>query len=263
MKTEIIYFSATGTTKSIVTAISKGLRGEVHFTDITLPEKRKDAIEIDCDLVIAAIPVYGERIPHFLYDYLKNIHGNGTYLAAISVYGNIGFGISLEQWKRLAETNHFRLIAAGAFIGQHTYASREAPVAYGRPDESDIREARTFAEDIQKKLDTGDSKCPEIPKCTLPGFITKLPDSGTRLLVRQPRINNRTACNNCGACVRKCPVGAINSETLEISENKCLRCYACVRVCPQKARTAGLRLSVFRTIFFHAGMSKKENQIFL
>lgn len=60
MKTEIIYFSATGTTKAIVTAISKGLNGKVHFTDITLPDKRKDVIAVDSDLVIIAIPVYGE-----------------------------------------------------------------------------------------------------------------------------------------------------------------------------------------------------------
>lgn len=262
MKTEIIYFSATGTTKAIVTAISNGLNGKVHFTDITLPDKRKDVLTVDSDLVIIAIPVYGERIPHFLFDYIKQLQGNGTLLAAVSVYGNMGFGISLEQFENFAEMNKFRLIAAGAFIGQHTYASNEAPVAYGRPDVQDMQQAELFAESIQKKIDMGNFACPEIPKCMLPGFITELPDSGTRFLVRQPRIY-RTSCNSCGACVQKCPVGAIDPETLKISENKCLRCYACVKVCPKAARTARLRLPFFRTIFYHAGMKRKENQIFL
>lgn len=262
MKTEIIYFSATGTTKAIVTAISKGLNGKVHFTDITLPDKRKDVIAVDSDLVIIAIPVYGERIPHFLFDYIRQIKGNGTLLAAISVYGNMGFGISLEQFNNFAKINNFRLIAAGAFIGQHTYASRKTPVAYGRPDEGDLRQAERFARSIQQKIDMGDFTCPEIPNCILPGFITELPDSGTRFLVRQPRIKG-TSCNACGACARKCPVGAIDLKTLEINESKCLRCYACVNICPQEARTAGLRLYVFRIIFYHAGMKRKENQIFL
>lgn len=262
MKTEIIYFSATGTTKAIVTAISKGLNGIVHFTDITLPDKRKDVTTVASDLVIIAIPVYGERIPHFLFDYIKQFQGNGTPLAAISVYGNMGFGISLEQFKNFAEMNNFRLIAAGTFIGQHTYASKEAPVAYGRPDGPDIQQAELFAKSIQKKIDMGNFTCPEIPKCTLPLFITELPDPVTRFLVRQPRIY-RTTCNACGACVRKCPVGAIDPETLKISETKCLRCYACVKVCPKAARIARLRLPVFRTIFFHAGMIRKENQTFL
>lgn len=262
MKTDIIYFSATGTTKTIATAISKDLMGEVDFTNITLPDKRKDVIEVNSDLVIIAVPVYGERIPHFLFDYIKQIQGKGTPLAAIAVYGNMGFGISLEQFKTFAKTNHFRLIAAGAFIGQHTYASKEAPVAYGRPDELDIKQAQLFARNIQKKMDAHNFLCSELPKCRLPGFITKLPDSGTRFLVRQPRING-TACNSCGACVRKCPVVAIDVETLDISENKCLRCYACVKVCQKGARTAGLRLPVFKTIFYHAGLKRKESQTFI
>ena len=262
MKTEIIYFSATNTTKAIVTAISKGLKGKVHFTDITLPDKRKDIITVDSDLVIIAIPVYGERIPHFLFDYINRLQGNGTPLAVVSVYGNMGFGISLEQFKNFAERNNFRLIAAGTFIGQHTYASKEAPVAYGRPDGQDIQQAELFAESIQKKIDAGNFTCPEIPKSMLPGFITEFPDSGTRFLVRQPRIYG-TSCNSCGACVQKCPVGAIDPETLKISENKCLRCYACVKVCPKAARTARLRLPFFRTIFFRAGRKRKENHTFL
>ena len=262
MNTEIIYFSATGTTKAIVTAISKGLNGYIHFTDITQPEKRKKVITIESDLVIIAMPVYGERIPHFLFDYIKQIRGNGKLLTAVSVYGNMGFGISLEQFENFAKMNSFRLIAAGAFIGQHTYASKEAPVAYGRPDGQDLQQAEYFARSIQQKINMGDFSCPEIPKSKLPGFITEFPDTGTRFLIRQPRIIG-DSCNACGACVRKCPVGAIQPDTLKINENKCLRCYACVKVCPKAARKAGLRLPVFGTIFYHAGMKRKENQTFL
>ena len=262
MKTEIIYFSATGTTKAVVTAIAKGLIGNVHFIDITQPEKRTNVTPINGDLIIIAIPVYGERIPRFLLDYIKQIKGNGTLLAAVSIYGNMGFGISLEQFKNFAKTNNFKLIAAGIFIGQHTYASKEAPVAYGRPDEQDLSQAELFARSIQQKIEMGDFTCPEIPKCILPGFITELPDSGTRFLVRQPRIKG-TSCNACGVCARKCPVGVIDLNTLGINESKCLRCYACVKNCPKGARTAGLRLSVFRTIFYHIGMKRKKNRIFL
>jgi flavodoxin len=97
MKTEIIYFSATGTTKALVEAISQGLNGDVRFTNVTLPESREDNIIVNSDLTIIAASVYGERIPHFLYDFFKRIKGNGNPLAAVSVYGNMGFGISLEQ----------------------------------------------------------------------------------------------------------------------------------------------------------------------
>lgn len=234
MKTEIIYFSATGTTKALVEAISQGLNGDVHFTNITLPESRKDNIIVNCDLTIMATPVYGERIPHFLYDIYKQIKGNGNSLVAVAVYGNMGFGISLEQFKDLADNNNFRLIAAGAFIGQHTYATKAAPVAYGRPNHDDLKQARIFGENIQKKMDTGSFIPVDLPKSALPKFITEFPDAGTRFLIRRPRVI-KSACNACGACARKCPVGAIDLKTLEISEQKCLRCYACVKVCPKAA----------------------------
>ena len=262
MKTEIIYFSATGTTKALVEAISQGLNGDVHFTNITSPKNRKDNIVVDNDLTIIATPVYGERIPHFLYDFYTQIKGNGSPLVAVAVYGNMGFGISLEQFKDLADHNNFRLIAAGAFVGQHTYASETAPIAYGRPDQDDLKQARIFGGNIQRKMDTGNFLPVDLPKSALPKFITEFPDAGTRFLIKQPRVIKR-ACNECGACARKCPVGAIDLKTLEISEQKCLRCYACVRGCPKNARIADFHLPIFRIVFRHAGIKRKSNQTFL
>lgn len=262
MKTEIIYFSATGTTKTLVEAVSQGLSGDVHFTNITSPESRGNGMAVDRDLTILATPVYGQRIPGFLLDFLHRIQGNGMPLAVISVYGNMGFGISLEQFQDFAEDHHFHLIAAGAFIGQHTYATEMAPVAYGRPDPYDLQQARSFGEDIQEKMDRKNSAPALLPATMLPRFITAFPNSGVRLLIRQPRVQ-RAVCINCGACVRKCPVGAIDPHTLMIQEQKCLRCYACVKACPKEARLAEFRLPVFRWAFRHIGARRKENQTFL
>jgi flavodoxin len=183
METEIIYFSATGTTRALVKAISQELNGDMHFTDITLPVNRKNVIILDSDLTIIAAPVYGLRIPNFLYDFIQQIKGNGNLLAAVAVYGNMSFGISLEQFKNFAKNNNFRLIAAGAFIGQHTYAAKTAPVAYGRPDEHDLQQAHIFGENIQKKIDMKNFEPITLPKNVLPKFIAKFPDSGTRILI--------------------------------------------------------------------------------
>ena len=43
-------------------------------------------------------------------------------------------------------------------------------------------------------------------------------------------------CNHCNVCVKLCPMGAIDNDTLEINENQCLRCFCCVKRCPKKAR---------------------------
>ena len=82
------------------------------------------------------------------------------------------------QFQDLATGNHFQLIAAGAFVGQHTYASVKAPVAYGRPDDRDLNQARMFGKKIQKKMDRNDVSAVVLPKTILPKFITKFPDSG-------------------------------------------------------------------------------------
>lgn len=262
MKTEFVYFSATGTTGKYVKAIAEGLGGEVCFTDITLPENRKSSMGAGSDLIVIAVPVYGERIPRFLYDYMKQTEGNGRFLAVAAVYGNMGYGISLEQFRDFAEQNHFRLIAAAALIGQHTYASKEAPVAYGRPDREDLQEAVRFGMEIQKKLSAGGTDAPVIPESRIPKWVTRFPDTGTRFLIRQPAVKKRE-CNSCGACVRRCPAGAIDPDTLVIDEEKCLRCYACVKVCARKARAAEFLLPVFQMAFDRIGRKRKNNMIFL
>lgn len=262
MKAEILYYSATNTTKAIVKAISTGLDGEVYLTDITQPSNRLNYQKMECDLTIIAVPIYGERVPRFLYDFFCQIPGDGRLLAVVSVYGNMGFGISLVQMEEFAVKNNFHLIAAGVFVGQHTYATKKAPVGYGRPDEEDLQQARIFGENIQRKVNERDISPVALPRTVLPKFITEFPDLGTRFLIRQPRVKG-AGCNRCGACARKCPVGAIDVKTLKIQENKCLRCYACVKVCPKNARVAVFRMPFMANVFHHIGKQRKENQIFL
>lgn len=262
MKAELIYFSATGTTKKIVRAFSEGLGFEPKFTDITLPANHKAYQPVESDLMVIAAPVYGERIPAFVLDFTQPIQGDGKPLVVIAIYGNIGYGISFNQFENFARQNNFRLIAAGAFIGEHTYARENAPVGLGRPDQMDLAHAAEFGEQVRLKINSKTYHSPIISPSTLPEWITKFPDSGVRFLVRQPAVNE-SVCNQCGACARRCPMGAIDPQTLSIDETLCIRCYACVKICPVSARTEKFRLQFFEGIFSHLGKNRKENQIFL
>lgn len=262
MKAEIIYFSATGTTRKIVKAISQGLDCEVHFTDINLPDSRERYQPVESDLVVMATPIYGERIPRFVYDFFKLINGNGRPLAVVSVYGNMGYGISLAQFKDLAEENSFRLFAAGAFIAEHSYASKRAPVGLGRPNANDLKQAAEFGREIRRKFDAGNCTPAAILKPTIPKFITHFPDTGTRILIRQPAVKQEL-CNRCGACAKRCPAGAIDPKTLRIDEQKCIRCYACVKTCPKSARVTAFRLQFMEKVFGNLGRKKKDNIVFI
>lgn len=262
MKAEIIYYSATGTTRKLIKSFAEGLGLETVFTDITLPVERETYHPIESDLLVLATPIYGERIPRFIMDYFNRVKGGGRPLAVLSVYGNMGFGISLSQFEDYAQKNHFRLIAAGTFIGEHTYAGSKIPVALGRPDMNDLRQAFEFGERVKEKLTAGGFGPVMLPKAALPKFITEFPDTGTRFLIRQPAVDP-AVCNHCGFCVRKCPVGAIDPATLRIDEGKCIRCYACVKGCPKSARAAKFRLKVFGLIFGALGRKRKENQFYI
>lgn len=262
MNALIIYFSATGTTRKIVKAFAKGLDCEVTFCDITKPHRRADGVLVEHDLVVIAVPIYGERIPGFVYDYLKQIDGSGRPLVGISVYGNMGYGISLEQFESYSRENNFSLMGAGMFIGEHTYANKNTPVAFARPDETDLLKAASFGKKVRDKFDAGQLNTITVPKSKMPKFVTKFPDSGTRVLIKQPIINEEL-CNNCKACALKCPVGAINSDTLLIDEKKCIRCFACVKGCPKSARRAEFRISLLGNIFKSLGHKRKENQIII
>lgn len=262
MKAEIIFYSATGTTEKIVRAVAEGMGCEPHFTNLTKAENRVSGHPLESDVTIIAAPVYSARLPRCVCEYMKGIDGRQKPLVGICVYGNIGYGISLVQYEDYARKNHFALIAAGAFIGEHTYANEAIPVALNRPDEYDLEQARAFGKQIAEKLERGDTKPPAIPKTTLPKFISRFSGSGIRLLIRQPAVN-RSLCRECGVCVKACPFGAIDSATLRIDERKCLRCYACARACPASARRMEFRLKPFGKILRRLGSEHKENKIFI
>ena len=235
-----IYFSPTGTTKKIMDAIIRGMRlDKVEFIDLTLPKVR-DTIktEINNDIVLIGVPVYEDRIPKILLNFLNNLKGNNKPVILVCVYGNIADGITLNELLQITECNGFKAIGAGAFIGEHSFSTEEVPIAKGRPDYEDLSEAERFGEEIigkLKRLNKISSMNFKIPKGKVELMAKVVAENSARMFTSQP-IVDRELCTDCGACVYLCPVGAINQDTLEINEDKCIRCFSCVKRCPKKAR---------------------------
>jgi ferredoxin len=295
MNVEIRYFSATGITHNIVTEFARGLGYNTRFVDITLPKNRIDGISGDANLEVFAVPVHGERIPGFIYRYLQNIKGNGRPLVTLAVYGNMGIGISLGQFDQLANETGFRLVAAGAFVGEHTFcrfgalrqaqgtdqiqaqgkALRQAQgaslrqalgpvnhVGMGRPDQYDLMEIFKFGQKVKEKLDQALVDTISLPKPIIPMFIAGFPERGTRFIVRQPDADP-VICKSCGICVNQCPVGAINAHSYQIDGSKCIRCMACVHNCPVLARTSEFKFAVIDYAFGWMGQKYKPNLVYL
>ena len=129
MKISTMYFSATDTTKKVVSSIAnkilENIDGEIksNSIDFTLPKIRKEPVSFTKDdVVIIGVPVYAGRVPNILLKYLNSIAGNGALAIAVVVYGNRNYDDALIELKDILELNGFKVIAGGAFIGEHSFS---------------------------------------------------------------------------------------------------------------------------------------------
>jgi ferredoxin len=255
MKCEIVYYSATGSTESIVKAFSRGLDEACSFSRIDM-HSYETAEASDADLLVFASPVYSAGIPKRILKCLEKKCAGGIPVVGIVVYGNIHYGVSLSQLRDLAKKHGCPFTGAGAFIAEHTYSFHDAPVAEGRPDTVDLKQATLFGRKVKEKLASGDRSDVNPPPADFPAFVAKIPEKRVHPEVKLPVITGE--CNRCGLCVRLCPALAIHPDTLEIDTGECLRCFACVKRCPRKARRGEFRFKKMRYAFARIGRGRKE-----
>lgn len=263
----LLYFSPTGTTRQIAHAIARGLGCEQPTeTDLTYPKQREAPVRLGDDaIVVLAVPVYEERIPTLLEPWFDGLVASGQPVILVAVYGNIGFGITLQQLYQHAVRAGLRVVAAGSFIGEHSYSHVDLPVAAGRPDQADLKRAEQFGQQVAGKL-TG-SNPSLLAMDSIPGHLPPvakiLPPGSASIFVQAPAVDEQR-CPGCKLCVRACPVAAIDPDTLQIDESRCLRCFACVRKCPKQARQIRLKKRLIVKTFLGAmGGRRREPMTYL
>ena len=233
----ILYFSPTGTTKRICQSISLGIGVEnPNIIDVTYPDTRTDVISNpekylnNTDHLIVGAPVYVGKLPIQVIECLKAIDGKGKNCTSVVVYGNRDYGIALRSMVKLLSGNGFNVIAAGAFIGQHSYKDI-IPVAMGRPDSLDLDLAIKFGEKI-----SGATKPLEIN--SIPVQLDMFSRSKSYFPLKPVYYENE--CNHCGDCAKTCPTGIISADTGGYINKKatedCIGCMACVNSCEYNAR---------------------------
>ncbi|MTI69665.1 MAG: ferredoxin [Firmicutes bacterium] len=235
-KINAMYFSATDTTKKIVTGLAKNISYNFDKEiDFTLPKIRKKSIFFtEEDIVVIGVPVYAGRVPNVLLRYLNSIKGNNSSAVPIVVYGNRNYDDALIELKDILKLNGFNIPAAGAFIGEHSFSKK---LAKDRPDEKDMAIVNDFSKKIYKKI-SEDKKQSVIVKGKRPYRKYYMPknEKGNHVDIRKvtPKTNNN--CIDCKQCVELCPMGSIDFKDVSKLNYICIKCGACIKKCPTNAK---------------------------
>ena len=137
--THIVFFSPTHTSAKIARAIGDGIGMERRIeTDLTLDESITP-IEIKNALTIIAVPVYAGRVAPIALQRIRRLKGENAPVVLVSVYGNRDYEDALVELRDETTRLGFTPLAAGAFIGEHSYSRPGMPVAEGRPDANDLQ----------------------------------------------------------------------------------------------------------------------------
>lgn len=234
---KLIYFSPTGTSRRVLEGIAQGIGGEnVEQVDLTLPENSNQQIQAFSDeLAIIGVPVYGGRLPVDVVTRFKHFRAENTLAVLIVTYGNREFDDALLELKNLAVELGFNPIAGGAFIGEHSFASKKVPIANGRPDSLDLRKAVDFGKKIQQKVNALKAANDRV-ELEVPGSYPYKAE-GARPMEVSP-VTKQDVCSICGTCARVCPTAAIsiNGSRVTTKVGQCIRCCACIKNCPEGAR---------------------------
>jgi ferredoxin len=232
---KLAYFSPTKTTQKVLEAIAQGVGStDVEHINLTPPDsKSKNFSDFKDELVILGAPVYAGRLPEEALRRISMLKGNHTPAVVVVLYGNREYEDALLELRDLAITLGFVPIAGGAFVGEHSYANREFPIAEGRPNSQDLQKSTEFGKALRQKMESIETLENEKTLAVPGNFPYKdgMPSS------EECAVTMEEICIACGTCVDVCPMAAVTlKKKVNTDPKRCILCCACVKSCPNNAR---------------------------
>ena len=223
-----VSFSPTGSTRRVLRSIAAGIgAARVQEDSLDRPAWREAGVQVGADeLLLVGMPVYAGRVPGLFHGGLP-VRGTGDAVCVVS-YGNRAYEDALSELVGLTRRAGFRVVAAGAFVTEHSLNGR---IAAGRPDEADTALMEAFGRQVAAKL--RDRAACEVP-IRVPGHE---PYKAYAPIPLVPELDPER-CERCGRCALVCPVQTIDPGNYRVTDrSRCIACFACVRYCRAGARS--------------------------
>lgn len=239
-----VYFSGTGTTRRTVERIAGGIASRLNLpaesVDFSRPAVRQETLGFgEKDLVVFGTPVYAGRVPNVLLPFLQErIVGGGALAVPVVLFGNRNYDDALIELRNILAADGMHPIAAGAFVGEHSFSRVLGADRPNAEDEALMDEFAARVAVLAAGLDAAPVKSAAVRgQEPLRPYYTPRDRAGNpiNILKVKPK-TDLSRCGSCGLCADLCPMGSIDPADVSAVRGICIKCCACVKGCPTGAK---------------------------
>ncbi|KAF5079070.1 Electron transport complex subunit RsxB [anaerobic digester metagenome] len=251
MKTAIVYYSQTGNTKKIASAIFEGMHKEFETVDLipVINLKASDILKT-YDIIGIGCPVWCMKEPgiigRLLAD-LKEVDGKQAFLFCTHATLIGGF---FERLIPILQEKGLKVLGWEDWFGGKVNPTVEGPYyTDGHPDDVDLQEARAFGQEMAARsilvVRGHEVVLPKLPEgedyVRRYGSLEKIAAMVTATSKKTTHTRavfyfDSEKCTSCGLCTQFCPSKSINpSNKVPLSEESCEHCHFCELICPSGA----------------------------